>query len=115
MGTHHRTTAILLAVGVLAAAWVWRPRHWSVSATPAGPACVVSIGMTQMAVAEGCGAASRTGGQPKVMEGLSTICSAPCELRGDLVVFYGCASKVAFVEPAADAKGCIFRPGAETR
>lgn len=115
MRTRHRTTAILLAVGVLTAAWVWRPRQWDVSATPTSPACVVSKGMPQAVVAERCGNASRTGGQPKVVEGLSTICSAPCELRGDLVVFYGCTNTVAFVDSATDAQGCIFRSGAEAR
>jgi hypothetical protein len=110
-----RTTAVVSAVVVLAAAWLLRPRHWDVSATPTSPACVVSSGMPKTVVAEQCGAASRQGGQPKVMEGLSTICSAPCELRGDLVVFYGCASTVAFVERASEARGCIFRSGAEAR
>lgn len=71
--------------------------------------------MPKTVVAEQCGAPTRQGGRPKVTEGLSTVCSAPCELRNDLVVFYSCASTVAFAEPASEAHGCIFTSGAEAQ
>lgn len=62
-------------------------------------------------VAAKCGPAKRSGDQPKVANGWTTFCSAPCELRGVHLLLYDCQAKVASVMTARDDKyqGCIFQ------
>src|SRR5262249_61383184 len=71
--------------------------------------CTISKGWSLNEVANACGAPTKSGDQPKVAQGWTTFCSAPCELRGRSLVFYDCERGVASVEAATtDWHGCAL-------
>jgi hypothetical protein len=101
---------LILVVTVAAAFWAF-PREWSIGSGDGAVACVVSRGQSLSEVVAQCGPPKRSGDQPKVANGWTTFCSAPCELRGARLLFYDCQTKVASVKTARDDEyqGCIFR------
>jgi hypothetical protein len=107
-----RLRIIFLIVAVMVAVAFWAfPREWSIGSGDGSVACVVSRGQSLSEVAAQCGPPKRSGDQPKVGDGWTTFCSAPCELRGVHLLFYDCQTKVASVKTARDDEyqGCIFR------
>ena len=114
MPRHSGKTRTLTAVGVLAALgvawWVW-PHRWEIEGASPAVRCVISEGMSAATVATQCGEPLARGGQPKLMEGLSTICSAPCELYSEHVVFHDCKGGVYRVAGRSSAQGCVFEGG----
>ena len=104
--------ALAVAAVVTAAGWalgLW-PSHWRVTNPDGSLVCTISRGESASAVEAACGAASRMGDQPKVVQSATKICSAPCEVRGRYLIFYDCDGNVASVERAGtDWQGCALR------
>jgi hypothetical protein len=99
--------AAAITLGVVLTVW---PRHWRVTNQDGSLLCTISKGWSSREVAAACGAASKVGDQPEVLQSWRQSCSAPCELRGRNLVFYDCEKKVARVEAlSADWQGCVFR------
>jgi hypothetical protein len=108
-----RRAISVVIVGVVAAvvlySYPW-PRKWQIAAAGGLKPCVVSRGQSLSQVATECGAPTSSGSQPKIAEGWMTFCSAPCELRGQHLIFYGCETTVARVEAVtADYQGCLLQ------
>jgi hypothetical protein len=98
----------LIALSVGLTAWFW-PRSWSIAGREPGSHCIVSAGMTLSDVVAACGPPLASGTQPKLMQGLSTVCSAACELYQGHVVFHDCEGAVYAVAPLTDShQGCVF-------
>lgn len=84
------------------------PRTWQLTNVDGSTLCTVSTGWSVAAVTTACGLPSTTGTRPKVLNGLTTFCSAPCERRGRSLVFYDCEGKVARVEMlTTEWQGCL--------
>lgn len=101
---------VALSVGLVS--WFW-PRSWSIPGSVPGSQCVVSAGMNLADVVAECGPPLASGAQPKLMQGLSTFCSAACERYQAHLVFHDCEGAVYSVAPATEAhQGCVFEAGA---
>jgi hypothetical protein len=85
------------------------PRQWRVLREDGSLRCTVKKGWSALKVKEACGDPTKEGDRPKVVDGWTTFCSAPCELRDRSLVFYDCQGKVAGVEAlTTDWQGCVF-------
>jgi len=99
-------SAAMLAIAVKI---VWFPDAWEMRSTVTGGPCTVRRDWTQAEVAFACGPPDAVGMRPKVLSDRPvphewiSFCSPPCEDRRGRVVFYDCAGRVAFVEPAGSA------------
>lgn len=100
--------AVLLLAGVLA--WNFLPNRWTVSREGVG-SCEVVEHEPRAIVLGRCGEPTRTGGQPKVPgRRLLSMCSAPCDVYGDRLLYYDCEGGVAQVvrfDPHG-YQGCLF-------
>ncbi|HEY7534039.1 MAG TPA: hypothetical protein VH681_14810 [Nitrospiraceae bacterium] len=85
-----RLFLIAAVVALLATAFLLLPRHWHVFKSDGTPLCTVEQNWTAIEVAVACGSPQRQGVQPKVMSGWFDVCSAPCEVYGQHLVFYDC-------------------------
>jgi hypothetical protein len=100
--------ALVVAAGLLLFPW---PREWEIAEGDGTRSCVVSRGQARSEVVTTCGKAGRTGGQAKVVDGWTTFCSAPCELRGHHLLFYDCKTNLARVEIITNEyQGCLLEP-----
>ena len=105
-----RKIGIALGVALLAiGGYSWnRERIWTLRDRDGRAVCRVHEGWNEQEVSAHCGVGSGRGLQPKVLasgRGLDVqICSAPGDVYGSKVVFYGCDGRVATVEhmPAHD-------------
>src|SRR5262245_25945069 len=98
--------AVAITLGVAVTVW---PRHWRVVNQGGSLLWTISRGWSSREVATACGAPSKVGDQPKVVQSWKQFCSAPCELRGRNVIFYDCEGTVAQVETVrADWQGCVL-------
>jgi hypothetical protein len=106
-----RTIGIALGVATLVFIgryWLNQERIWTLTDRNGRSLCRVKEGWNEKEVAAHCGIRSGRGTQPKVLasgRGLDIqTCSAPGDVYGGKVVFYGCDGKVASVEtlPAHD-------------
>jgi len=92
---------IATLLGVFGGFWWNHERMWTLSARDGRPLCRVQEGWTEQEVSVHCGAPSGRGTQPKVPGGgpfSLQMCSAPGDVYGTKVVFYGCDRKVTTVE-----------------
>ena len=99
---------MVAAAGFVVSFW---PRHWEITQPEVAQVCLVSRGQPFSEIAKLCGTSARLGDQPKVAEGWTGFCSAPCELRGRQILFYDCEQKLATVESLRedDYQGCLFQ------
>ena len=89
------TAGLVVAGAVLFSLW---PRQWEIAQLDAAMPCLVSRGQSRSEIDNKCGVPTRFGNQPKVANGWTTFCSAPCELRGRYLLFYDCNTNLAQVE-----------------
>lgn len=108
-----KSLVALFAITVsIASALSW-PRGWELTTAGGSDPCLIAIGNSHNEVVGACGPPGRAGGQPKRIGGSIfdwTVCSAPCEARGDLLLFYDCKSELSEVitSNADDFQGCVF-------
>jgi hypothetical protein len=69
----------------------------------------VSVGQARAEIINACGEPIRIGAQPEIADGWTTLCSAPCELRGRHLLFYDCRTKLWRVEifTKESYQGCV--------
>lgn len=113
VGGLRRRRVILGTLGLAAVAWVLAsvlPRRWEV-ATPGGGSCVVTRGQSISDINRACGSPTRAGDQPERADGWNSRCSAPCQLRGERLLFYDCEDRLDSVEQARtnDYQGCLLQ------
>jgi hypothetical protein len=82
---------------------LYRQNLFTLTSSDGRSLCRVEVGWTRRGVATHCGPASGTGMQPKVLASGGgffdlKMCSAPGDVYGTKVVFYGCDGRVATVE-----------------
>ncbi len=110
-GRRYSTRVIFGGITVVAAiamAFAFLPRRWEIAPADGSTRCVVSRGQSRSEVIGICGPPTRTGGQPKVAS-WTAICSAPCERRGQHLLFYDCDTRLASVEPLTSGyQGCLW-------
>ena len=115
-GRGYSTRVILGGITVVVAitiAFAYWPRRWEIARVDGSRQCVVSRGQSRSEVIAMCGPAARIGDQPKVAS-WTTVCSAPCEGRGQHLLFYDCDTKLASVEPFTSGyQGCLWADQAQ--
>ena len=116
-----KTLGLALAVLLSIAFAVSWPRGWEIRTSDGSDPCLIATGNSHNQVVGACGPPRRAGGQPKRIGGSIfdwKICSAPCEARGDLLLFFDCDSKLSSVitNTPDDYHGCVWEgPAREGR
>ena len=96
---------LVFAAGVALILW---PRRWEVRREDGSVLCTITKGWPSAEVRRACGDPSADR-HAMVAQSLTRHCSAPCEVRGQRLVFYGCDGNVASVEPVTrEWQGCVL-------
>jgi len=96
-----------IAAAVMAATWALVPSRWTLRTR--GTDCRISERELRVSVMRRCGPPDKTGDQPKVPgQEFPAMCSAPCDVYGDRLVYYDCEGGVADVVrmDSSEYQGC---------